>query len=235
MPRCLRLHKVPTTINFCAVCGARVVPGWVWAGLGALLLALCYGAATRLPTTAQPSPTSAPLPTATAAPTRTFIPTPTRTARPAASPTLKFTPTPTATLYPRAALVSFHHRYVTAQGEANGWILRQETTSDDPCAWFTLSPQTDGRVALLTCYNRYITAPWTGTIREDWLLRQESVLGVCGLFTIHDLGNGEVTFETCAETYFTAGDGGWDPGLQWSVVAETQVLLDWEKFRLEAP
>ena len=255
MPRCLRLHKVPATVSFCAVCGTRVLPGWVWLCLCAFPLALIFSAAVRRPVHLLPMATPSPMATSTS--TRTFIPTSTRTARPIVPPTEIFTPTctwrpthtptptpspyltasatPTVRLYPRVALLSFHGRYVIAKGEADGWILRQETARDDPCAWFTLSPQTDGSIALLTCNNRYITAPETGIDRSDWLLRQELGLSECGLFNVHDLRNGEFAFETCSGTYFTAGDAGWDPDLQWTVVAETKVLLDWEKFRLEAP
>jgi hypothetical protein len=123
---------------------------------------------------------------------------------------------------------------VIAKGQGDGWALKQEAKLDDKCGWFTLSPQSDGKVALLTCYNRYVTAPRTGITRQDWLLRQGTRLDECGKFTVHELGNGEFAFETCAGRYFTAGNDSW-PGLQWSVVAETKELLSWERFGLQPP
>jgi hypothetical protein len=45
MPRCLHLHKVPRDTGFCAVCGARVLPDWVWLCLCALPLSLMYATA----------------------------------------------------------------------------------------------------------------------------------------------------------------------------------------------
>ncbi len=304
MPRCLSMHKVPPTARFCAICGARVLPDWVWMCLGALLLALIFAmrqgtvvrqgtaglfeppgtpivvegppvyqtviitateppptpthpsptattvladqrvlspTSTRLPTrtrmptytrTPRVAPTSTASPTPTRLPTRTRMPTYTRT--PTVAPTPTASPTPTATLFPRAALLSFHGRYVIAMGEADDWILRQATRKDDPCTWFTLVPQADGRIALITCQGRYVTAPRTGATRADWLLRQEPVLGDCGKFTVLDLGDGRVAWITCAGKYWTAGDGGWEGSLQWTLVAETQEQLDWEVFKLEA-
>jgi len=324
MPRCLRLHKVPPTAGFCAVCGARVLPRWVWLCLCALPLILIYTMVvssraarpsyvtparvvvtvettrlvevtriiteaplvvvtriiieappivqTRFVTATEPAPTpTGPLGTADPSPIQTFASTlssiwaptitetptpslsptasPTQTASPTLTrtvkPTLTWTPTPSAsptvlptsiaTQFPRVALLSFHGRYVTAKGAADGWVLRQEPRLDDKCGWFTVNPQDKGKVALLTCYNRYVTAPSTGTFRWDWRLRQETKLEDCGNFTVHDLGNGEVAFETCAGKFITAGDGNWSPGLQWLVVAETNNLLAWEHFTLHAP
>jgi hypothetical protein len=251
MPRCLHLHKVPHDAGFCAVCGARALPDWVWLCLSVLPLSLIYAVAlssratkspvalppvvetrlievTRLVeaplmiTATEPAYTpTRPLPTV--APSRTWTPTP--------SPSSTATATPTATLYPRVALMSFHDLYVIAKGKEDGWALKQETRLDVKCGWFAVSPQGDGKVALLTCYNRYVTASRTGITRRDWLLRQETKLDECGKFTIHDLGNGEVAFETCAGRFFTAGNDSWS-GLQWLLVAETKEIQDWEKFAL---
>jgi hypothetical protein len=137
--------------------------------------------------------------------------------------------TPTATPSPKVALVSFHGRYVTAAGASGGWLLKQESDLS-PCGWFTLRYLDDGKAALMTCHDRYVTAPKTGATRADWLLWQESELGDCGHFVLHDLGRDGVAFETCAKKFFTAGDGNWDPGLEWAVVAETNVLQAWERF-----
>jgi hypothetical protein len=253
MPRCVRLHKVPPTSGFCAVCGARVLPDWVWLCLCALPLALIYAVVVSsraaMPSAVIPSPVvqtqvvvetvietivitaTEPAPTPRQA-LPMVAPSPTWTPTPRPSPTASATPT--ATFHPRVVLFSFHDLYVIAKGQDDGWVLKQETKLDDQCGWFTLGPQSDGKVALLTCYNRYVTAPRTGITRQDWLLRQETRLDECGKFTVHDLGNGEFAFETCAGRYFTAGNDSW-PGLQWSVVAETKELLDWERFRLQPP
>jgi hypothetical protein len=130
---------------------------------------------------------------------------------------------------PKVALLSFHGRYVTAAGAGDGWLLRQKPDLS-PCGWFTLHYLDDGKVALITCHDRYVTAPQTGATRADWLLWQASELGDCGQFVLYDLGRDGVAFETCAEKLFTAGDGNWGPGLEWSIVAETNVLDDWECF-----
>jgi hypothetical protein len=130
---------------------------------------------------------------------------------------------------PKVALLSFHGRYVTAAGAGDGWLLRQKPGLS-PCGWFTLHYLDDGKVALMTCRGRYVTAPKTGDTRADWLLWQASELGDCGQFVLYDLGGDGVAFETCAERLFTAGDGNWEPGLEWSIVAETDVLDDWECF-----
>jgi hypothetical protein len=239
MPRCLHLHQVPPTAGFCAVCGARVLPDWVWLCLCALPLSLIYGAfvstrplpppivVTRIITPTEPAPTpTGPLPTATASPTWTSTPTPLRTWTP--------TPSPTPTLFPRAALLSFRDLYVIAKRADEGWVLKQEARLDDPCGWFTLSRQANGKVALLTCNNRYVTAPRTGMTRPDWLLRQELKLNDCGEFDLLELPNAEVAFKSCAGRLFTPGDGTW-LGLEWLVVAETKEMLDWERFKLQPP
>jgi hypothetical protein len=139
--------------------------------------------------------------------------------------------TPTATPLPpiEVAFKSFHGRYVTAMEEDDNWALRQETELRD-CGWFTLHHLANGKIALETCYDRYVTAPQNGTTRRDWMLGQESELGNCGQFDLYDLGSDRVAFKTCAKNFFTAGDGNWPPPLQWSVVAETDILQDWEIF-----
>jgi hypothetical protein len=129
---------------------------------------------------------------------------------------------------PKIALVSFHGRYVTAQGEDDDWVLKQEPELSE-CGWFTQHRLENGKIALLTCHGRYVYAPRRGTTRWDWQLWQESGLGDCGQFKLHRLQDG-IAFETCAGNFFTAGDGNWDAGLQWSIVAETDKLDDWEWF-----
>jgi hypothetical protein len=124
---------------------------------------------------------------------------------------------------------SFHGRYVTAMGEDDDWSLRQETELSE-CGRFIQRHLANGKIALETCYGRYVTAPITGIERPDWMLGQESELGKCEQFDLYDLGSDRVAFKTCAENFFTAGDGGWPPPLQWSVVAETDILQDWEIF-----
>jgi hypothetical protein len=142
--------------------------------------------------------------------------------------------TPTATPPPQVALLSFHGRYVTALGEDDDWSLRQEQVLSD-CGWFTQRQLDNGRIALVTCYGRYVTAPRRGTTRWDWELWQESALGDCGQFILHDQGNGELALETCAGRFVTAGDWTWEQGLQWSVVAETDTIDLWERFTPIAP
>ena len=260
MPRCLHLHKVPRDTGFCAVCGARVLPDWVWLCLCALPLSLMYATAISS-RAAKPSVTAPPPVVVTVEVTRIVeethpveviriitatepAPTPTRriptvTLLPTWTPTPSPTPTasqmPTATLYPRLALLSNHDLYVIAKGAADDWVLKQEPKLDEKCSWFKVIPQEKDMVALLTCYNRYVTAPKTGMDRADWVLRQEISLEDCGKFTVHDLGNGEIAIETCTGRYFTAGDGNWPSGLQWLVVAETKEIKDWEKFTLQPP
>jgi hypothetical protein len=142
--------------------------------------------------------------------------------------------TPTATPSPKMALVSFHGRYVTARGEGDDWSLGQEPGLSD-CGWFTQYHLDNGEIALLTCHDRYVTAPRRGTTRWDWALWQESGLGDCGQFILHDLGRDGVAFETCAGKFFSAGDGNWGSGMQWSVVAETDRIEDWERFTVLQP
>jgi hypothetical protein len=125
-------------------------------------------------------------------------------------------------------LMSFHGQYVTAMGVGGGWLLRQEPDLGD-CGWFTLQHLGNGKVSLMTCHNRYVTAPRTGATRKDWVLWQDSELGECGQFVLHESSEG-VAFETCAGRFFTAGEDSWEPGLEWSVIAETFDKLAWELF-----
>jgi len=129
----------------------------------------------------------------------------------------------------KVALRSFHGRYVTATGENSGWVLRQELELSE-CGWFTQHHLNNGKIALETCHDRYVTAPITGTARSDWLLKQEPELGDCGQFDLYELGDDRVAFKTCAGKFFTPGDDTWEPSLQWTVVAETDILKDWEIF-----
>ena len=131
---------------------------------------------------------------------------------------------------PRKITFKSHHgRYVTAMGEEDDWALRQEIELSD-CGWFTQHHLANGKIALKTCYGRYVTAPKSGASRRDWMLGQESKLGNCGQFDLYELGSDRVALKTCAGNFFTAGDGSWPPPLQWSVVAETDILQDWEIF-----
>ena len=127
----------------------------------------------------------------------------------------------------KVALLSFHGRFVTASGGGGSWLIGQEASLSD-CGWFTLRFLEDGKVSLESCHGRYVTAAESGTTRTDWLLWQEPELSSCGQFILHDLGSGRFAFETCAGRFLTAGDAGWDP--PWSLGAETEILLDWEKF-----
>jgi signal transduction histidine kinase len=136
---------------------------------------------------------------------------------------------------PKVALVTYHEtfgtRYVTAMGEADRWALTQEPELGD-CGKFTLFDLGNDKVALRTCHGRYVTAPKRGIERSDWVLWQDSGLGDCGQFDLVKLADGKVAFKTCAGKYFTPGNDTW-PGLEWSVVAETDQLQGWEEFTLQ--
>jgi hypothetical protein len=134
----------------------------------------------------------------------------------------------------KVTLLSFHGRYVTAMEGGGGWFLTQERNLSD-CAKFTLDYQDDGKVALISCYGRYVTAPKTGATRSDWRLWQDTELSECGQFVLYDLGGGDVAIETCAGKVLTAGDGAWPGELAWAVVAETDDIKDWERFRMSQP
>ncbi|MBC8252621.1 MAG: hypothetical protein H8E35_01160 [Ardenticatenia bacterium] len=140
---------------------------------------------------------------------------------------------PAMTRAEKIALRSFHGRYVTALGEGEGWSLKQSPGPElSDCEWFTQYNLANGKIALETCHGRFVTAPRRGTTRFDWEVWQESGLGDCGQFVRQKLGEDRVAFITCAGKYLTAGnDGpGWEPPLQWAIVAETSELKDWEIF-----
>ena len=99
---------------------------------------------------------------------------------------------------------------------------------------------------LLTCNNRFVTAPrWpnerSATLQHDMQLRlwQDTRLSDCGLFELENQADDPerpgdlVAFRTCAGMYITAGDGAWPEEMQWAVVAETSNLNAWETFTLE--
>jgi signal transduction histidine kinase len=145
---------------------------------------------------------------------------------------------------PQVAIVTYHPksdnqteiRYFSAKGEDTGWMIKQELTKGD-CEKFTLFHLSGDKVALRTCSGRYVTAPSKGAERSDWVLWHDSGLSDCGQFEMLDLpddpartGN-KVAFKTCADRYFTPGNDTW-PGLEWSVVAETDKIQAWEEFTL---
>jgi len=141
---------------------------------------------------------------------------------------------------------SYGYRYISALGADYGWALTQKETPEE-CGKFTLIPRGD-KVALLTCNDRFVTAPWKPnpnpvTTQHDpqWLLGQEPDLGDCELFEMIDLPDDParsgnlVAFRTCAGMLVTAADGGWPGVMQWSVVAESDQVQGWEKFTLQSP
>jgi hypothetical protein len=128
------------------------------------------------------------------------------------------------------AFKSFHGRYVTAMDGDDDWLITQESGLRE-CGRFIQHHLANGKIALETCNDRYVTAPESGIERPDWMLGQESKLSKCGQFDLYELGNDRVAFKTCAGKFFTAGDQGWEP--PWSVGAGTDVLLDWEIFTVE--
>jgi hypothetical protein len=127
-----------------------------------------------------------------------------------------------------AAFRSHHGKYVTAMGESDDWVLKQESDLS-PCAWFTLQNLANGNVTLMTCHGRYVTAPDAGGSRAECLLRQLSQETACGEFLLHHLGDDKVALQTCAGKFVTAGDGGWGD-LAWSLVGEQTEILGWEMF-----
>jgi hypothetical protein len=262
MSRCLRLHKVPDTAGFCAICGARVLPGWVWMCLVILPVSLIFGAVmswlaarqypaqmvtvevTRIITATPPERTpTVREPTWTPSPTRTFTSTPsftpTQTPTRSVTPTITSSPTTsataTATLFPLVAIKTFHGRYITAMGEEDDLVLRQEIEPDDPCSWFKLTSKSNGKITLWTCKEKYVTAQRIGTTQWDWRLGQDAEPSECAEFSVQMVGESEYAFLTCADHYFTAGDGYWPGSLQWLVITEATTINAWEIFTLEPP
>jgi hypothetical protein len=131
----------------------------------------------------------------------------------------------------KVALMSFHGRFVIASGSGAGWLLRQQPDLTD-CGWLTLQHLENGKVSLMTCHSRYVTARKTGATPRDWLLWQDWELGDCAQFALHDLGRDGVALETCAGRFVTAGDGGWPGQLAWSLVGETGNIETWERFTM---
>jgi hypothetical protein len=129
------------------------------------------------------------------------------------------------------ALRSIHGRYLTALSGDNGWQIGQETELG-PCGWFTQYDLGCGMVALKTCHERYITAPTHSETRARWALTQERELGDCGHFEMYDLGR-DVALRTCAGRFWTPGDHTWEPDVQWTVVGETEDLMDWERLTVQ--
>ncbi len=144
---------------------------------------------------------------------------------PPPTPTLTSTPPPTSTV----AIVSFHGKYVVAMADGT---LDQEVELSD-CGWFTLHNLDDGKVAFVTCYDKYVTAPTTGVTSSDldWALGQSSELSDCARFIRLDLGNDKVAFETCAGRYVTAMNN--EQERQWKIIAHTFKLDAWEIFMLQ--
>jgi hypothetical protein len=144
-------------------------------------------------------------------------------------------PTLTAAAESRVTLETFHERYVIALGEREGWALGQTDDPSQGCARFTLYPLENSQVALKTCLGRYVIAPRADQDRTDWRLSQAPELDECGQFVLHNVGHDEFALETCAGLFLTAGDGGWPDELAWAIVAETDAIGGWERFRLDRP
>lgn len=138
-------------------------------------------------------------------------------------------------------LVSYHSRYVTAQGHKEGFSLWQSTEpGKDNCHLFTLYDLGTDKlkrrtVALKTCHGGFVTAPDSGSTRADWQVWQDPVLGNCGQFIMESQGNDKYAFKTCAGRYLSAGDAGlgWEGPLQWTIVGERFELKDWEVFTVK--
>ncbi len=116
------------------------------------------------------------------------------------------------------AFKTIHGQYITAeQGEGDdGWDLGQQPELDES-GWFTQQSLANGKIALVSYYDRYVTARKDGDDREDRLLGQESELSDCGQFDLYELGSGRVALKTCAGHFVTPGDASWS-GLEWKVV-----------------
>jgi hypothetical protein len=130
----------------------------------------------------------------------------------------------------KVAIKSFHGRYVSALKENGPGSLAQNPILGE-CGNFTQYNLANGKIALLNCNGRYVTAPISGSTRADWQLWQDSERGDCSQFVVEKYEQG-VALKTCAGRYLTAGDNSWGP-LAWSVVAETDQLDKWEIFTIE--
>ena len=152
------------------------------------------------------------------------------TATQKAQAALTDTPTPTNTppLTSTVILISCHGWYVTAMDDGT---LQQKQDLDD-CGRFTLQRLDDGKVALKTCHEQYVTAPLTATTYSDWVVTQSPDLSDCGRFVLHDLGDVRVAFGTCAGRYLTAVSDKGEPSVEWYVIAHTYVLDAWETFTM---
>jgi hypothetical protein len=155
---------------------------------------------------------------------------------PTIEPTLmQATLTAEPTSYPKISLVSAHGQFVTALGEGDDWLVKQEPGLTE-CGVFDFIYLGDDTVALRTCYNRYITAPRMANNqpvpphKEQFQLWQDSAMGDCGKFKVLDLDGYFIALKTCAGMVVTAGDGNWGPPMEWAVVAETDQVSSWEKF-----
>ena len=145
---------------------------------------------------------------------------------PANSPTTKIT------------LKTAHGRWVVAQGEDQDWALWQ---SDEPdpgeCGWFIrheLGRDEFGqaRIALETCYGRFVTVPRRGTSRLDLEVWQDSGLGDCAYLTVEPHENRDAAFRTCTGKYLTAGDAGPEWPTPWAIVVEADQVRAWEIFKI---
>lgn len=145
------------------------------------------------------------------------------------APSRVYLPTVLKSYSPTVALLTHHGGYVTALSVCP--FLKQEPYLRD-CGRFILQRLPEGKVALVTCHNKYITAPATGVTDQEWALRQESELNECGQFTLHDLGNGKFALETCAHRYWTALDGNRSLEEQWLIIARTDQVWEWEQFTI---
>jgi len=140
----------------------------------------------------------------------------------------------------QVALKTHHARYVVAQGAEQDWSLRQSVDlGQDGCGLFTrydLGYDALGRerIALESCYGRFVTSPRRGTTRLDRQVWQESAPGDCATFSLEPCDNGFALI-TCSGRYLTAGDAGsgWEPPLQWAVIMEADRVLEWEIFEIQ--
>lgn len=124
-------------------------------------------------------------------------------------------------------------KYVIALEENSDGIsyLGQTDNLDDPCSWFSLRRLDSNKVALLSCHNKYVTAPQIGgDAKIDWALYQRRGLSKCGEFSWLELNEGQVALISCAARFVTPGTdiAGWE-GAEWLVIGQVTDLKDWEK------